>query len=217
MEELSIYFYGAGAALLLAGLIWLLIIAFRQGVFWGLTIWFPPVALAFLVRHFRKAFLPGLLFLLGILVVSIPPTYSRLAPVDLGPLERIVDGDRSVTLTNWDRTDYGILLAKTDTVILQMANGDVTDATILPLASYPRLRELDLNNTQITDASLELLAKLPALKSLKLKGTKITDEGFQRTLAPIDRLEAIDLRDTGVTKETADTWKKAKPNRRVLR
>ena len=100
-------------------------------------------------------------------------------PIDLGPREKIVDGQRHITLTGWDRKDYGFLGSKRDVVVLQMANPDVTDQTLEHLKGMNRLKELDLNNTQVTDAGLKVLSDLPALATLRLKNTKVTDQGFQ--------------------------------------
>jgi len=41
--------------------------------------------------------------------------------------ERLVDGQAHLTLTGWDRDDYSVLQARPQTVVLQMANADVTD------------------------------------------------------------------------------------------
>ena len=120
---------------------------------------------------------------LGLVITGFPPLYRLLVPIDLGPRETIVDGQRHITLTGWDRKDYALLGSKHDVAVLQMANPDVTDQTLEHLKGMNRLKELDLNDTQVTDSGLKILRDLPALASLRLKNTKVTDQGFQESLA----------------------------------
>ena len=142
---------------------------------------------------------------LGLVITGFPPAYRLLVPIDLGPRERIVDGERHITLTGWDRKDYTLLGSKHDVVVLQMANPDVTDQTLELLKGMTALKELDLNNTQVTDAGLKILKDLPALKALRLKNTKITDQGFQDALAEKDSLMQLDLTGTQVSRETVQS------------
>ncbi len=137
-------------------------------------------------------------------------------PIDLGPRERVVDGQRHITLTGWDRKDYGFLRSKQDVAILQMANPDVTDQTLELIKGLNKLKDLDLTNTQVTDAGLKVLKDLPALDTLRLKNTRITDKGFLEQLASKESLLKLDLTGTQVRHETAETWRKAKQGRRVM-
>jgi hypothetical protein len=148
--------------------------------------------------------------------MAFPPIYTRLTPIDLGPRDKIVDGERHVTLTGWDRKDYSILQRIPDAVVLQMANADVTDSVIEPLATIENLRELDLNDTKVTDAGLATLGSLSRLERLRLRGTAITDQGFGTAIAPLESLREIDLRATGVSRDAVQRWKSAKPGRRAL-
>ena len=110
------------------------------------------------------------------------------------------------------------LPSRPDTVVLQLANPDVTDATLAYLQTLTQLRELDVNDTQITDAGLELLSRLPALQILRLRGTKITDPGFRQYLDGKDTLLELDLRGTEVASKTLRAWKaRQKERRRYLR
>jgi len=208
----------AGMALLLIGWVWVAVVAWRRGSVWGLAVLlFPPAGLLFAIRHFGAARAPLAVGLLGLLLAAGPPVVNRLLPVDLGPRDTLVDGERHVTLTGWDRDDYRLVRDLTDVVVLQMANPDVTDTTLRLLSGLDKLRELDLNNTQVTDAALALLAQLPALQRLRLANTPITDAGFRRHLAGNPRLRELDLRGTQVGKETVDAWRRAQPGRRSLR
>ncbi|MBX7106328.1 MAG: hypothetical protein K1X57_19780 [Gemmataceae bacterium] len=158
---------------------------------------------------------PAVLILVGLAVASAPPVIGKLVPIDLGPRDKMVEGERHLTLTGWDRKDYAFLASKPDTVVLQMANTDVTDATVALLAEYSKLRELDVSDSKITDAGLETIKKLPALTTLYLNRTAVSDAGV-RTLADHATLKVIHLRGTAVTKEAADQFKAGKPGRRAL-
>jgi hypothetical protein len=221
LERYGFYALIAGAALIAAGYVWLLIAAFRRRTLWGFGVLLvPPVGLVFIARHFRRSVGPLVLFLLGGLVVGGTYAVSYYAGhfMDLGPRDKFVDGERHITLTGWDRTDYSVLAARPDTVVLQMANPDVTDQTLEYLRGMTRLRELDLNDTQVTDEGLRTLAALPALQVLRLRGTKVTDEGFREHLAGKESLRDLDLRETQVASKTLREWKaQRKDERKYLR
>ena len=207
-----------GLALLLAGWVWVVVVAWQTRTAWGVAVLlFPPAGFLFAARHVTPARGPLALGLLGLVLAAGPPAVNRLLPVDLGPRDTLVDGDRHVTLTGWDRQDYSLLRGLTDVVVLQMANRDVTDDTLRRLGDLAQLRELDLNDTQVTDTGLPLLAKLPALKTLRLANTRITDAGFRAHLAPNTKLVELDLRGTQVGKETVGAWRRAQAGRRALR
>jgi hypothetical protein len=219
METLGMYLFFAGTALNVAGWLWLLVAAFRQRFWWGLgVLLIPPLALIFLFAHWRKASLPFFTFLGGSAVLGLAFAVGAYGvAANLGPLERQVDGELHVTLTGWDRDDYSVLEHKPAIVVLQMANPDVTDATLRHLRGLSQLRELDLSNTQVSDEGLKVLKELPHLQFLKLENTRITDQGFRDSLAPMESLERLDLRGTGVSAATAREWREAKNGRRVMR
>lgn len=196
MDNYAHYIYLAGLVVIATGCLGLIVRAFR---------------------HWRKGLGPLALIALGLVITAFPPTYQLLVPIDLGPRERIVDGQRHITLTGWDRKDYSFLESKRDITVLQIANPDVTDRTLELLKGMNTLRELDINNTQVTDAGLKTLKDLPALNSLRLKNTRITDQGFQETLAAKESLLQLDLTGTQVSPETAQAWRRAKNGRRVMR
>src|SRR5262249_27724588 len=108
--------------------------------------------------------------------------------VDLGPLETMVNGESPITLTGWQPKDmdYSVLKARPDTVVLQMANEDVTDRTLENLRGLKKLRGLDLSNTQVTDEGLGVLKELPNLEVLFLNRTKVTDAGVRQIVFPIE-------------------------------
>lgn len=192
--------------------------AFRTKTAWGLgTLFAFPIGVPlFSIFHFKRAVWPLCLGLLGVALSAGAIAVNRLAPIDLGERERMVNGERHLTLTGWDRKDYAFLKTKPDVVVLQMANPDVDDRTLEYLSGMTKLRELDLNDSQVTDAGLESLKTLSSLQSLKLKNTKITDQGFKRYLDSSDTLQKLDLRQTQVTKETAQAWKKRRSGRLLM-
>jgi hypothetical protein len=220
LEQYAAYAVFAGVAIVVFGWFWLVVAASKVRVWWGLgVLLFPPLVLLFLLRHGRKARGPLLAMLLGGVVVAAPyaVNYYQEKYVDLGPRERIVDNELHITLTGWDGTDYGVLRARPQTVVLQMANPDVTDQTLEHLRGLTQLRELDLNDTQVTDEGLRVLSELPRLESLRLRGTRITDEGFRQALLSKESLKELDLRETQVASKTVREWRSANPDRKALR
>jgi hypothetical protein len=217
MESRAFYMQSGGSAVAALAWIWLLVRAFRQNRWWGLgSLVLPPVGVGFAARHPRKGVAPLALLVVCVLVAALPAIYTLYVPLDLGPVDKIVDGQRHLTLTGWDRKDYSVIKLKPDTVVLQMANPDVTDATLESLKEMKVLRELDLSGTQVTDIGLKTLKELPALATLRLARTKITDKGFHDTLFGKDSLMQLDLSGTQVSRETGRAWHDAKPGRRVL-
>lgn len=220
-EQYGFYLLLVGAGLVVLGDLWLLIRAFKTHVLWGLAILLlPPLILIFVFRHFGRAARPLALMLIGGLIVggTYGVNYYYTHFVDLGPREKIVDGELHITLTGWDGTDYGILKARPQTVVLQMANADVTDQVLENLRGMDQLRELDLNDTQVTDQGLRTLAALPRLEILRLRKTAITDQGFRDYLAEKDSLKELDLRETKVASKTLREWKEQdKDQRKFLR
>lgn len=206
-----------GLALMAVGLAWLIVVAIRVWWVWGLSILFvPPLMIPFALRHHREAAWPIAVLGVGIVVAAAPIVYNRLMPIDLGPRERMVDGQLQITLTGWDRHDYSVLTTRPEAVVLQMANPDVTDQTLAYLQGMSQLRELDLNGTQVCDNGLRMLEGLKALESIRLRDTKVTDEGFRRWLAPRESLRRLDLRGTQVSRETGKSWCDARPGRHLL-
>lgn len=218
MVARAFYMQLGGLAVAVLAWIWLIVCAFRTCLGWGFgSLVLPPVGLVFAVRHPRKGIFPLGVLLLSLLIAVIPALYTLFVPLDLKSREKLVDGQRHVTLTGWDRKDYSILKLKPDIVVLQMANPDVTDQTLEALRGMQALQELDLNGTQLTDTGLRVLKDLPVLSDLRLARTKITDQGFHDALFSKSSLMKLDLRETQVSRETVDAWRDAKPGRRVLK
>lgn len=196
-EQIGAVFIFAGLAALAGGFLW--------ATFRGLGV---------LVRRrpLRRMLAPFALASVGLAVGLTPFVAQRayLAVVGLGERERVIDGERAVNLTGWDREGYDILAEKPDVAILEIGNANVTDETLELLMSLPELRELTLNDSSVTDAGLATLARLPNLESLRIARTKVTPEGIQRFLdAPPPRLGQIDVSGNGVPTAILRRWKNA--------
>lgn len=217
MEGRALDLQLGGAAVAAASWLWLIVRAFREQWQWGVgTLVLPPAGFVFAARHPRKGVAPLLLASLGILAAAAPPVYTLAVPLDLGPRETMVAGERHITLTGWDRKDYSALKQRPDVSVLQMANADVTDQTLESLRGMKVLHKLDLNDTQVTDAGLIVLRDLPALAELYLARTRITDQGFRDALFAKDSLMRLDLSGTQVSHETVRAWRDARPGRKAM-
>lgn len=220
LENHLITLFLLGLFLVIVAYFWLLVRSFLTHRGWG---WFsllvPGVGpLIFSFSRWSRARPPLILFLIGATLISSAygiNKYQIWFP-DLGKRNKIVDGERHITLTGWDRKDYSFLQNLSDTVVLQMANSDVNDETLVYLKGMKKLKELDLNDTKVTDKGLAELSDLP-LEILRLRGTEITDKGFVGFLQNKSGLKQIDLRNTEVTTALLRTWKKEAEGRTFLR
>jgi Leucine Rich Repeat (LRR) protein len=215
MELYFAYVIAAGAIIAVAGFVGLIIAAFRTHALWGFGTLLVVGAPFFVFLRWARARLPVWVMLGGVAIAAAPyaVNYVQQHFIDLGERDKIVDGERHLTLTGWDKTDYSVLLARPDAVVLQMANGDVTDATLDYLKPMTQLRELDLNDTKITDAGLASIQDKP-LVILRVRNTAITDAGFREHLLRLNSLMELDLRGTAVEPATFREWKKLKSDRR---
>jgi hypothetical protein len=221
LEEYGFFVLIAGIVVAIAGWIWLVKRAFKESKEWGLGVLLLPVVphvIVFVLTHLRKSRGPLLVLLFAGILLGAPyaANYFNEKFGGLGPREKIVNGELHITLTGWNSGDYTVLQKKAQTVVLQMANSDVTDETLNNLQGMDRLRELDLSNTQLTDEGLAVVAGLPQLEDLRLAHTKITDEGFQKYLSAKESLMNLDLTDTKVNGKTKREWKKAKAERKYV-
>src|SRR5687767_3678468 len=106
-EQLLFYVVLAGFALAVFGAMWLLVVAFRTRIWWGLGMLLVLPALVFVPSHWRRARLPAMLILIAGLIIATPyaVNYYHQHFVDLGPREKMVDGELHITLTGWDGKD----------------------------------------------------------------------------------------------------------------
>jgi hypothetical protein len=177
-------------------------------------LWLVGRGLAVLVRRrtVRQLLQPLLLLTAGLVIGGMPFVYQHayLVIVGLGERERVIGGERALNLTGWDREGYDILKHKTDVVILEMGNKDVTDDTLAMLGNLPKLKELTLNDSSVTDAGLAKLADLPRLESLRIARTQVTSDGVRAFLAaPPPRLRQIDVSGNDIPTSILRQWKNA--------
>jgi hypothetical protein len=218
MEAYYPYMFLVGLGLAVLGFLGLVVLAFRQRIAWGVgVVVCPPLSVVFGLRYLSRCLVPLVFLILGIATASFPALATRLAPIDLGPRDKLVDQERHLTLTGWDRHDYAFLREKSDAVVLQMANPDVTDETLKLLRGMTKLRELDLTDSAVTDNGLEALGGLAHLETLRLRRTRITNAGFTSVLDQLPALRQIDLRDTAVDSDLVQAWREAKEGRRAMR
>lgn len=185
------------------------VLAATAGLLWSLA-W--GVAVLLRRREVRHMIVPLATLGVGLVVGAIPFGYQHvyLAIVGLGERERVIDGERALNLTGWDREGYGILVEKPDVAILEMGNADVTDATLALLEGLPNLRELTLNDSSITDDGLTTLAGLPKLETLRIARTHVTEDGLRRFLdSPPRHLRQIDVSGNGIPTSVLRQWKNA--------
>jgi hypothetical protein len=193
-----------GVVLVFAGLL-----AATIGLFWLLG---RSAAVLFGRRNVQALLIPLAVLGGGLAVGATPFAYQNiyLRLVGLGERDRVIDGERALTLTGWDRDDYAILAEASDVAILEMGNPDVTDETLAVLLEMPNLRELTLNDTAVTDAGLATLARLPALEQLRIARTRITPEGLRRFLdAPPKQLRELDVSGNEIPTKILRSWKNA--------
>jgi hypothetical protein len=217
LEQYAFYLLLLGVSIGCISWLWLIVAAFKTRWPWGVAVLlFPPSALIFVSVHFRRARGPLLVLVLAGLIFATPYglSYYERKFGKWAPYEQVVNGEVRLTLTDVPAFDYSSLQSRSDVVVLQMANADVTDQTLDYLSNMSQLRNLDLNGSQITDEGLKRLVKLPRLQELRLARTQITDDGFRQYLAPKESLLRLDLTGTAVKSKTKRDWKKANPTER---
>jgi len=219
MNQLLEWLTIAGIVLVTIAWLWGVVIGFRERWWWGLLLLLIPPLFIFYYSptRWRRSWAASLLMAVGLVVFLIPVIYTRVVPVDLGPLDTIVEGERHLTLTGWDQTDYSILARCPDVVVLQMANGDVTNETLGYLSKMKQLRRLDISHSQVDDTGLEIVTNMPALEELLLQNCKVTDAGFEKWLAPHEKLNKLNLIGTEVTADSVRDWRKADRSRKAMR
>jgi hypothetical protein len=220
LEKAAIYLWFGGLGLLLLGCLWLWINAFRARIWWGLGFLVLLPIPAFIIKHFRLAWAPLLACVLGVgLVFGARELAATAVALDLEGIETVTDaGEKAIILTGWKykAKDYEFLKDRPDTVVLKMANADVTDDTLKYLQNMKKLKNLDLNNTQVSDSGLAVLKSLPSLEALDLMNTKVTDAGVREHLMGMETLHFLTVTGTGVTKETVKDWRAAHKGRKAI-
>lgn len=219
MEQYGEYLFFGGLGVIALAWIWLLVRTFKASKPLGVVcLLLPPALLIYMVVKRRQLKAPIALLFLGLAIFAVPfalPYYERYI-IGFKERARIVDGEEHLTLTGWDRKSYFMLQDKPKTIVLQMANPDVTDETLKYVAEMKDLRELDISYSQVTDAGLEILSGLPKLEKLHIRKVPITDAGFRKYLMPMPSLLMVDVQDTPVKRETIKEWRAENKKRKAL-
>jgi hypothetical protein len=208
-----------GLAIVAIGYLWLVIRAFRTGVWWGLaTIVLGPLGgLVYFLAHYGRAAAPLGVMLLGGLVAVAPVVYTNLVPPPKEAVTEEKDGEKRGTLTGATESDLvEYLKANRDLAVLQMAGRkELTDEVLAEhVRGMPNLRELDINDTAITDKGLEVLASLPKLEAVRIARTKVTPEGVQKHVLTLKGLKNIDVSGLNVPAKVLREWRNADPENR---
>ena len=102
------------------------------------------------------------------------------------------------------------------TVVWLTASPSLSDATMIQVGHFTRLRQLRLDQSSIKDAWLEHLSRLEQLSSLNLDGTRVSDQGLAQ-LSPLKELSALYLDSTRVTDSGVDELQKVVPGLQIFR
>jgi hypothetical protein len=208
-----------GLVIVAIGYLWLVVRAFRTGVWWGLaTILLGPLGgLVYFLAHYARAAAPLGVMLLGGLVAVAPVVYTTLVQPPKVAVTEEKDGEKHGTLTGATETDLvEYLKANRELAVLQMAGRkELTDEVLLEhVRGMPNLRELDVNDTPITDKGLEVLASLPKLEAVRLARTKATPEGVQKHVLTLNGLKSVDVGGLNVPSKVLREWRNADPENR---
>jgi hypothetical protein len=225
-----------GLALLSIASLWMLIQAFVTHWGWGLGMFFAGLFTwpVYLIMHFKKAILPTLLAVVGVILIAGPMVYvaTKVKKIQDTADSRVItvtkddDAGRRVefkttmlTLTGAKRDEYTKLKSSKDWDTVLWANADVTDEDLEMLHGMTKIRVLDLSDAKITVEGLHVLEDLEALEDLKLAriGVVLTDKDFSEHLAGFEKLKALDVRGSMISKKALDEWKAKKDGRKYLK
>ncbi len=110
------------------------------------------------------------------------------------------DVDSEETLGQTIGADFAAVMDRLTTV--RLSGPKVDDAVLVQLAPMLRrqggLHTLALTNTSVTSVGLRQLHRCESLRHLDLSGTQVNVPAVEALLADLDRLESINLTDTGI-------------------
>lgn len=85
MDLLILLTWGLGLLLSLVGGLWLVILAFRQSLLWGLAVFFIPLAsLFFIVKYWTEARTPFFVSLVSLVLILVGASFGALTASPLG-------------------------------------------------------------------------------------------------------------------------------------
>ncbi|HLN29134.1 MAG TPA: hypothetical protein VK395_15400 [Gemmataceae bacterium] len=100
-------------------------------------------------------------------------------------------------------------------VEISLSGSRATDADLIPVTHFSKLKVLKLDKTQITDSGLAKLKGLAELKNLDLSRTRITDAGLEH-LKDMKQLEILSLAGTSVTNDGVKKLREALPKTDIV-
>jgi hypothetical protein len=159
-------------------------------------------------RKPQRLLMPLTLLSVGLVVGAVPFRYQHvyLAIVGLGERERVIDGERAVDLTGWDREGYD---PRREARRGDPGNQpDVTDATLALLEDLPNLRELTLNDSSITDAGLSHPREAAGTRRCHRPHARHARRPAQGS-RPARILRRIDVSGNGIPTSILRQWKNA--------
>jgi len=98
--------------------------------------------------------------------------------------------------------------------ILNVPQGDFSDAGLEVLAEMPNLESLRFGSPLVTDEGMKTLARFPAIRQLHLIDVPITDAGLAE-LARIDRLQSLYIDGGNITDAGWDELFRQRPRLHV--
>ncbi|MCU0704995.1 MAG: hypothetical protein MUF18_13545 [Fimbriiglobus sp.] len=202
LEKLSLAMLALGAAMVVIGLLWLLIVAFRCG-------------------FIKRALLPLLVVLVGAGVAIAIPVYNRLYPTPIQTTAQVF-GD-SITITGANKDQLGLVFGHKGWKTIQAAKAKdapaLTDEELAGLDGMNELQFLDLNDQPVTDTTLERLVKLPKLTKLYIARSRVTPDGIKQFVLenknPDFKVNELDISGIDVPSRAVRDWKNADKTRKV--
>jgi hypothetical protein len=200
-ETLAVPLLAVGGVLLLTGLLWLLVVAFRTG-------------------FVKRAILPVLVVALGAGVALFIPVYNKVYPPPVQTTAQVF-GD-GITITGAKKDQLGVVMGHKGWKTIQAASRpseplDLTDDQLAGLVGMTELEAINLNGNPVTDATLERLVKLPKLTKIHIARTKISPDGIKKHIFDDadTKVTEIDISELNVPGKAAREWENGKKGRRV--
>ena len=132
LEVVGFWLVVIGAVMVLAGLLWLVRLAWKTHKLLGIMtfVTMPIGPLVFGLAKFKQSKTPLSVVLLGLIVGAVPYWYSGLHDRLFGRQEQVreIGGETYLNLTGADHKNYDRLKTATEVVALEMSNADAARA-----------------------------------------------------------------------------------------
>jgi hypothetical protein len=200
-EKFTLPLLALGAALLSIGLLWLIVVAFRTG-------------------FIKKALLPVLLIVLGVVAAGFIPVYNLYNKPPPQTTKQVF-GD-SITITGAKKDELAAVMGHKGWKAIQAAKTKdtegLTDDELAGLTGMTELERLDLNDNPITDATLTRLHELKKLEKVMVARTQATAAGVERLCEALPKLKVLDARGVVGVKASAvlKAWEEGDKSRELI-